>query len=128
MKKLEKRKNLKKLMKLEKRLSRLYLIQKMMIYWMILLRQLRQFLPGRFPFGKGEDKIVKYKKFLDKLQITKLSFKNFSNLFLTTLKIEKDIFIETTEFIMIMIYLEVSDFKSENLKAKLQKSLWKKYS
>ncbi len=30
---------------------------------------IEQFLPGRFPFGKGEEKITKYRKFLEKLKL-----------------------------------------------------------
>ena len=65
---------------------------------------IERFLPGRFPFGRGEERIKKYEKFLNGLS-SKSNIKILLNLFLKTLKIEKGIFIKIIGFSMIMIYL-----------------------
>ena len=71
---------------------------------MILLMQLKDFYLEDFHFGKGEERIKKYEKFLNGLS-SKVSIKILLNLYLTAVKIEKGIFIKIIGFSMITIYL-----------------------
>jgi len=78
------------------------------------------FLPGRFPFGKQEDRIVKYKKFLNKLQ-SKSQFQEFIKFVSDDTKDRKRYLYRNNRVYNDYDLFRSLDFKSENLKAKLHK-------
>ena len=78
------------------------------------------FLPGRFPFGKQEDRIVKYKKFLNKLQ-SKSQFQEFIKFVSDDTKDRKRYLYRNNRVYNDYDLFRSLDFKSESPKAKLHK-------
>lgn len=78
------------------------------------------FLPGRFPFGKEEDRIVKYKNFLKKLK-TRSQFQEFIKFVSDDTKERKRYLYKNNRVYNDYDLFRSLDLKSENLKEKLHK-------
>ena len=81
---------------------------------------IEQFFPGRFPFGKGEEKIIKYKKFLENLK-SQSQFQDFLKFVADDTKERKRYLYKNNRIFNDYDLFLISENKSKNLKEKLRK-------